>query len=165
MSVPIDAVRWVIILLTCIALAVAAVNDVRYRRIQNLTVLALIVLFGAWFLVEPSASLASSLAAGFIVFAGGFVLYWFKIVGAGDSKLATVVALFAGLRGLPHFVVYMTLAGGVLALCMLAAQPTRVMVLLHVRGRGHAYRGVPYGVAIAVAGAISLLTTALRSQS
>ncbi len=157
MPLAIDAIRWTIILLTCAVLGVAAVYDVRHRRIPNSAVLAVVVLFALWYPVAPSVSLLSSLAAALVVFACGFALYGFKIVGAGDSKLATAAALFAGLHGLPLFIVYMALAGGVLALCMLAAQPASVSVMLHTRGRGQAYRGVPYGVAIAFAGVMVLL--------
>jgi prepilin peptidase CpaA len=89
-------------------------------------------------------------------------LYAFGIIGAGDSKLATAVALFAGLARLPQFMIYMSLTGGVLVLCMLVAQPARVLVLLQMRGRGGLERGVPYGVAIAVAGAMLLLTPAAQ---
>jgi prepilin peptidase CpaA len=128
-----------------------------------LAVFVTVTLFIAWYLTAPSVSLFSSLAAAFAVFLCGFALYGFKIIGAGDSKLATAVALFAGLQGLPQFIVYMALAGGVLALCMLARQPASVMVMLHTRGRGQAYRGVPYGVAIAIAGVMILLAS-IRPQ-
>src|SRR5215467_9648132 len=157
MHLPIEAIRWAVILLTCAILAVASVSDIRHRRIPNAAVFAVAVLYVMWFLVEPSVSLASSLLAALIVFGCGFTLYGFGIVGAGDSKLATAVALFAGMHGLAQFLLYMALAGGVLALCMLAAQPASVSVMMHTRGRGHLYRGVPYGVAIALAGVMVLL--------
>jgi prepilin peptidase CpaA len=163
MPLPIDAVRWIVVLLTGVTLAVAGVSDMRHRRIPNSAVFVTVTLFIAWYLISPSVSLFSSLVAAFAVFLCGFTLYSFKIIGAGDSKLATAVALFAGLHGLPQFVVYMALAGGVLALCMLAAQPANVMVMLHTRGRGHSYRGVPYGVAIAIAG-VMILLVAMRPQ-
>src|SRR5579871_5443169 len=95
---PIDAIRWAIILLTCVALVVAGVSDVRQRRIPNSAVLAVAGLFALWYPVEPSISLLSCLLAALIVFICGFALYGFGIVGAGDSKLATAVALFAGLH-------------------------------------------------------------------
>ena len=163
MPLPIDAIRWTIILLTCVTLAVAGLSDILHRRIPNLAVFVTVTLFIAWYFISPSASLLSSLGAALAVFLCGFTLFSFKIIGAGDSKLATAVALFAGLHGLPQFVVYMALVGGVLALCMLAAQPTSVMVMLHTRGRGQAYRGVPYGVAIAIAGVMILLAS-IRPQ-
>jgi prepilin peptidase CpaA len=138
-------------------LAFAGVSDICHRRIPNSAVLAIVVLFAGWFLIGPSVSLWSSLAAALIMFACSFALYGFKIVGAGDSKLATAVALFAGLHGLSQFIVYMALAGGVMALYMLAAQPANVSVMVHTGGRGQLYRGVPYGVAIALAGVMVLL--------
>ena len=103
--------------------------------------------------------LLSSLGAALIVFVCSCALYSFGIVGAGDSKLATAVALFAGIARLPEFIFYMSLAGGVLVLCMLAAQPARVLVILQMRGKGALDRGVPYGAAIAVAGAMLMLPT------
>ena len=157
MSLPIDALRWGIILLACVALVVASASDIRHRRIPNLAVFVIVVLFIAWFFIAPSVSLLSSLAAAFVVFLCGFALFSFKIIGAGDSKLATALALFAGLHGLPQFIFCMALAGGVLALCMLAAQPGNVLAMLHARGRGQVYHGVPYGVAIAMAGVMVLL--------
>jgi len=153
----IEVTHWLTILLACLVLVVAGTSDVRNRRIPNWTVLATAGLFVVWFFVEPSVSLVSSLGAAFLVFIGSFALYSFGIIGAGDSKLATAVALFAGFAQLPHFIAYMTVAGGVLALCMLAAQPTRALVMIQMRGRGGMERGVPYGVAIAVAGAMLLL--------
>lgn len=155
----IEVARWATILLVCLVLTVAGASDVRTRRIPNWTVLATGGLFGAWFFVGPSVPLLSSLGAALIVFVCSCALYSFGIVGAGDSKLATAVALFAGIARLPEFIFYMSLAGGVLVLCMLAAQPARVLVILQMRGKGALDRGVPYGAAIAVAGAMLMLPT------
>ena len=154
----IEAGRWTTILLVCLVLTIAGASDIRTRRIPNWTVLATAGLFGVWYFVAPSVSLVSSFGAAFLVFIGSFALYSFGIVGAGDSKLATVLALFAGFARLPHFIAYMSLAGGALVLCMLAAQPTRVLAMIQMRGRGGLERGVPYGVAIAAAGVILLLS-------
>ena len=158
----IETARWVTILLVCAVLAFAGANDVRDRRIPNWTVAATIMLFGAWVFVDPSVSLMSSVVAAFLVFVGSCALYAFGIIGAGDSKLVTAVTLFAGLAQLPQFMIYMSLTGGMLVLCMLVAKPARILVLLQMRGRGSVERGVPYGVAIAVAGAMLLLTPAAQ---
>lgn len=153
----IEVARWATVLLVCFVLAVAGASDVRTRRIPNWTVLATAGLFGVWFFVGPSTPILSSLGAALIIFVCSCALYSFGIVGAGDSKLATAVALFAGIARLPEFIFYMSLVGGVLALCTLAAQPVRALAMLQMRGRGALERGVPYGVAIAVAGAMLLL--------
>ena len=75
-----------------------------------------------------------------------------QLVGAGDSKLVTVVALFVGLERLPQFAFATAIVGGALAVVSLAANPRRALVMFQMRGRGDFERNVPYGVAIAVAG-------------
>ena len=158
----VNAAHWATILLVCIVLAIAAASDVRTRRIPNGAVVAMIGLFGAWFLQGSSPPLLSALGAAMIVFFCSFSLYVLGIVGAGDSKLATATALFVGIARLPDFILYMSLTGGALALCTLAAQPTRALVILQLRGRGVPDKAVPYGVAIAAAGAIVLLRSAIQ---
>ena len=95
-----------------------------------------------------------ALAAGVIAFAVTFGLYSAGLVGAGDSKLFSAVALFAGLGGLGFFALATALAGGAVALAGLVARPTRAMVMVKMRGQGDFGRGVPYGVAIALGGAV-----------
>lgn len=158
MAAPLEFARWTILALFSAMLVIAGASDVKNRRIPNWTILAIIALFGGWWLVEPTTSLASALGAALIMFVASCTLYLFRIIGAGDSKLVTVVALFVGLSHLPQFVLYMSLAGGVLALSLLAMEPTRVLVMLQMRGKGRMERGVPYGVAIAVGGLFAILT-------
>src|SRR4051812_17832124 len=107
-----DMGLWATTLLLCLVLAIAAASDVLTRRIPNWTVLGVMGLFCAWFFVGYSAPLLSALGAATIVFICSSALYAFGIVGAGDSKLASAVALFAGIGRLPEFILYMSLAGG-----------------------------------------------------
>lgn len=158
----IDMARWGLLLLIGLVLTIAATSDVRTRRIPNWTVLAMVGLFAAWFFAGFSGPLLSALGAAVIVFICSFSLCAFGIVGAGDSKLATSVALFVGAARLPEFILYMSLTGGALVLCSVAAQPERALVMLQLRRKGALDRGVPYGVAIAVAGTILLLQTVMQ---
>jgi len=137
---------------------VAAIIDILKRRIHNVTVLALIVVFiaalVAGMIVLPWWSIA---AAGAIAFAVTFGLFAAGIFGGGDAKLFTVAALFTGLAGLGAFAVLTALAGGALAVLYLVANPKRALAGLTARGRREAgNRGVPYGVAIAI-GAVATL--------
>jgi prepilin peptidase CpaA len=137
----------------------AAFTDVRSRRIPNWCVIAVIGLFGVWALSVGGANVVSALEAAGIAFVVSFGLYSFKIMGAGDSKLFTAVALFAGMGYLPLLVVATTLTGGAIALVILASQPTRTLVVLQTLGkrevsRSVMNRGVPYGLAIAIGGLI-----------
>jgi prepilin peptidase CpaA len=146
-----EALRWSIIFLLSILLVIASVSDIRHRRIPNWSVLAIGVLFVPWAFFGPQVSILSSLEAGLIALVIGLGLYAFRIVGAGDSKLLAVVALFAGMEHLLQLLVLIAFAGGVIALVSLISRPTRAMVMLHMRGKGDFGRGIPYGVAIAIA--------------
>jgi prepilin peptidase CpaA len=133
-----------------------AVSDVIDRRIPNAAVAALVALFVLWALADRGASLGSGLAAAGIGFAIGFVFYLLGVMGAGDVKLFTAVALFTGLSYLHLFALATVLAGGVLAVITLAASPRRALVMFTLKGRGDFGRGIPYGVAIAVGGLIAV---------
>jgi prepilin peptidase CpaA len=151
--VPAEIARWAIAIGLTGVLAVAAVSDVRDRRIPNWTVLACLGLFVGWAVVHPLSWDLWALAAGLIAFAASFALYSAGLVGAGDSKLFAAVALFAGMGGLVLLAAGTALAGGVVALVGLALRPTRALTMITMKGKGDFGRGVPYGVAIAAAAA------------
>lgn len=131
-------------------------SDVRSRRIPNWTVLALLGVFAAASLTgQIAAPLWSSAAAAVIAFAVGFGLYAVRVIGAGDAKLFAAAALFAGLGHLAPLALFTALAGGALALAMLAARPKQALRGLTAAGRAEAKGGVPYGVPICVAAALT----------
>ncbi|MGZ3274198.1 MAG: A24 family peptidase [Caulobacteraceae bacterium] len=136
----------------------SAVSDVRRRIIPNVAVAALLAVFLAWaaLVLGPGHPLISALEAGGIALAITFALYAFNVIGAGDSKLFAVAALFLGLGYLPLFALTTVLAGGLVALASLVLRPRRAAVLLAMGGKGDWGRGVPYGVAIAAGAAIVL---------
>lgn len=154
-----DILLWSSAVLFSLVLAFAAVCDVRERRIPNWTVIAIAVLAVPWILAQPSMPFATSLAAAGIAFLVTLPLYAFRVVGAGDSKLATAVALFVGLHYLPEAALMTALAGGALAVFTLMADPKRALVMIQTRFKANYGRGIPYGVAIALAG---IVTTASR---
>ncbi|HUO91430.1 MAG TPA: prepilin peptidase [Rhizomicrobium sp.] len=156
----IEAARWLIASAVALALGAASVNDILVRKIPNWTVVAVIALFGAWAISTPSVSLLSSFAASAIIFAITSTLFALGIVGGGDSKLMTAVALFAGFGQLPDFVFLTALAGGAMAVASLASQPMRTFVMLTAPSTAASTRGIPYGVAISLSG-IALLVRQL----
>jgi prepilin peptidase CpaA len=117
-------------------------------------VLAIAALFAIWIFVGPAVSLASSFAAAGIVVATTGLFYALKLFGAGDSKLMTAVSLFAGLGHLEQFVLITAFAGGLLALASLVVRRARSAAM--IRAGSEPGRGIPYGVAIAVGGAITM---------
>lgn len=127
-------------------LVVAAVIDVRTYTISNrlnLVVALLAPLY--WWSVGiplwPDVAIQLALGAGvFILLA---LAFYAGMMGGGDVKLAAAVALWLSPVSTLKFLVFMSVAGGLLTL---------VMLVLH-RLRGNAGRPeIPYGVAIAVGG-------------
>jgi prepilin peptidase CpaA len=150
----IDVARWVIAGLFLLILTIASVTDVKHRRIPNWTVLALIVLFIPWILVRPEVSVLLSLASFAIFMAAGIVLYAFGIWGAGDSKLIAAVALFVGFDRMLQFAFATAVFGGILALMIVLSNTAWLMAML---GKKESVHTVPYGVAIAVGAALTVL--------
>ncbi|HEX5379996.1 MAG TPA: prepilin peptidase [Phenylobacterium sp.] len=151
---PPETLRFGIAGVLCALLLWSAVSDIADRRIPNSAILAIIALFVPWSFASHGENLASGLAAGAIGFGVGYVLYLFKVMGAGDAKLFAAVALFTGLTYLHLFALATVLCGGVVAAVIMVARPRRAAAMLTLRGQGDFGRGIPYGVAIAVGGAV-----------
>ncbi len=157
MPTAVEMAHWVVIALLSVILVIASISDIRDRRIPNWTVLAAVALFFPWIFVGGKVSILGSLAGASIVFMVGLALYIFRVVGAGDSKLVTAASLFIGLGQLFPFLLLVALVGGVIAVMSLASRPMRALVMFQMRGKGDFGRGIPYGVAIAIA-TIALLS-------
>ena len=127
-------------------LVVAAVIDMRTFTISNrlnLTVALLAPLY--WLSVELSIwpGVAIQLAAGAAVFVVLAAAFYAGMMGGGDVKLAAALALWFPPGATIKFLVFMSLAGGLLTLLIL------------VRHRAKQREGrpqIPYGVAIALGG-------------
>jgi len=150
----IDIARWIVVGLFLLILIIASVTDVRHRRIPNWTVLALIVLFIPWIFVGQAVSIQGSVAAAAIVFVLGIALYALRVWGAGDSKLIAAVALFVGFDRMLQFAFATAVFGGILALMIVLSNTAQLMAML---GKKESVHTVPYGVAIAVGAALTVL--------
>ena len=98
------------------------------------------------------SSLWSHGAAGLVVFAVTALLFALGTMGAGDSKLSTAYAFWAGMAGLPAFLFYMALMGGFIGLATLflrKRKPFRNASPGSWIARAQAGENkVPYGIAI-----------------
>jgi len=142
----------------------AAFCDLRSMRIPNWISIALIILFFA----GVPFGFCESLKAHLIVFAAASVillgLFFARMAGGGDVKLVAALSLWVGPMGMIPFILYMALAGGLLAGVALVIAKKDL-----IKGRefktpdswparlGRGEQVVPYGVAIA-AGFIAALT-------
>jgi prepilin peptidase CpaA len=140
-------------------MAFAAATDLLTMRIPNWVSVTLAV---AFLVAAPLAGLSlydvlMHLAAGAIVLLAAIALYAVGGFGGGDGKLLAAAALWIGFEGLVTYLVFVSIAGGVLAVAILIyrrvpaveALPIPDWALkLHKQGTG-----IPYGIAIA-AGAL-----------
>jgi prepilin peptidase CpaA len=155
-----DILQTIISLVGITLFIVAAYSDVKSFRIPNLLVAA-VALLGVTRLVavgNPSAAVYT-VSASVIVLVIGFVLFWQGIIGGGDAKLITGVALLVGYHDLFSLLVLMGICGALISLAVLVihrflplyAGPRLAVLLPKPR------LAVPYGVAIATAGSVTLL--------
>ena len=144
-----EAVRVAVAIALSGLVAWACLWDFKYRRLPNRASTLSLALFVPWAVVGGVGSLLPAFAAFAIAGLVAFALYLFKIIGAGDCKLFSCLALFSGLPLLPHYALVTALSGGVVAAAYIAANPTRNLIAFQTRGLVPASRGVPYGFAIA----------------
>jgi len=138
-------------------LVVAAVIDVRTFTISNrlnLTVAAGAPLYWMSIALSPWPGVAVQLAAGAIVFVLLAGAFYAGMMGGGDVKLASALALWFSPAGTVKFLVLMSIAGGVLTLVILG---------WHRAQKREGRPEIPYGVAIAF-GALAILTQRFLNQ-
>jgi prepilin peptidase CpaA len=136
-------------------LALAAAWDLACFRIPNRLTLSMALLFPlAVLLVPAQVAWGWHLAAGMGVFAAGAGLFALGMMGGGDVKLMSAATLWLGLPNLGSFMLLVSLAGAGLTVALLGL---RALPLGGWRQRPavlQAQAGIPYGVAIAIGGAI-----------
>nr|WP_298925963.1 prepilin peptidase [uncultured Erythrobacter sp.] len=139
-------VHYGLLIALAIALLVAAFTDIRSRQISNKLNLAIAVLapvfwWSSGLALWPDVAMQIGVAAAaFAVLAGMFAL---GMMGGGDVKLLTALALWIEPNAFVQLIIIMALAGGVL---------TIVMGAWHFLNQQKERLAIPYGVAIAFGG-------------
>ena len=141
----------ILLVILALLLVVAAVIDVRTFTISNRLNLAVALMaplywWSAHLPLWPDIGIQVAIAAG--VFALLAVAFYAGMMGGGDVKLAAALALWFSPQSTLRFLVFMSIAGGVLTL---------VVVGLHRLKKKPGKPEVPYGVAIAVGGLLILI--------
>ena len=157
MNLAVEAPQWLALVFAILLLAAAAEDAVRLR-ISNITVLLVIVAaLAAAIIAGPRLSLWQNVLVLAALLAVGTPLFAAGKLGGGDVKLLAAAGLWFDLAGAARMLVAVMLAGGLLALLVLAARlPNwsekirRRVVILQPGG------GIPYGVAIAAGALIAM---------
>ncbi|MBD2842551.1 A24 family peptidase [Erythrobacter rubeus] len=147
-----------LVIALAIALLVAAFTDIRSRQISNKLNLA--IAFGAplfWWTSGLSIwpDVAWQIGIAFVAFAILAGLFALGMMGGGDVKLLTALALWIEPTAFMQLLIVMALVGGVL---------TIVMGGWHFLRRQKEKLAIPYGVAIAVGGLWALAVNYLPSD-
>ncbi len=143
-----------------IAMALAASSDLMTMRISNKLILILLVAFCIVSLLMemPLRDFGMHFAVAISVLVVGFVLFSIGWVGGGDVKFAAAATLWLGFEFAVPFLVYGAIFGGALTLAILGLRQLPLPASLGKVGwidRLHDSKsGVPYGIALAIAGMI-----------
>ncbi|MCR2834864.1 A24 family peptidase [Parerythrobacter lacustris] len=135
-----------LLLALAIGLLVAAFTDIRRRQIDNwltaaIALAAPLFWWSSGLALWPDVAIQFGVAlAAFAILAGLFAL---RMMGGGDVKLLTALALWIAPGLFLKLIIIMALLGGIL---------TIVMGAWHVMRRQRDKLAIPYGVAIAAAG-------------
>lgn len=148
-------------LMVAVGFAVSsAVSDFRSMTIPNLFAGLIVLAFVPAYLadmfsgdgLEFFVSWKSHVIAASLVFVLTFLLFMGRLIGAGDSKLCSALALWMGVSGLAPYLFYMALAGAVLGLLTKLMNSKQLVSAPKEGGwiaRSQAgEQGVPYGIAI-----------------
>jgi Flp pilus assembly protein protease CpaA len=157
---PHDVLIWLPLAGLVALLVLAAVIDLRERRIPNWLTGGVAALYPLYVLASPMPTAwLGALAVTAAVFMFGLVLFARQLIGGGDVKLIAALCLWTGLDHLALFALVTSLAGGGLALCSLWYRRWQGVIDAHVAALGWslapAGRTRPAGNAAAQAGSAS----------
>ncbi len=152
-------------------MAYAAFSDLFTMTISNFVSLALVVIFFvlAFALGMSAKEIGLHTAAGVLVLFVTFAMFARGWIGGGDAELAAATALWIGFDRLADYSVSSAALGGLLTLfiLMLRRYPLPPVLLgqtwvarLHDKANG-----VPYGIALAVAGLLLYPDTAIWASA
>ncbi|WIY54585.1 prepilin peptidase [Devosia sp. YIM 151766] len=157
----------VVLLFFPLLMAFAASSDLLTMRISNKLVLVLTAGFlVVALLVElPLQQFAMHVLCAFVVLVVAFGMFAMRWIGGGDAKLAAATTLWLGFGLTLPYLVYTALLGGALTLAVLALRRiplTPFIARFEWLNRLHdPKQGVPYGVAMAIAGLLTYSNTVI----
>ena len=149
-------------------MAYAALSDLFTMTISNTVSLVLVAAFVALAVVTgmPLTTLFEMhLASGLAVLVLTFIFFARGWIGGGDAKLAAATAVWLGWSNLVDYGVQASVLGAALTLGILYMRkmtlPVRLMDRAWIARLHERHNGVPYGIALAIAGLSIYPETAL----
>ncbi|MGA3064430.1 MAG: prepilin peptidase [Methylocystis sp.] len=136
----------------------AALADLFTMTIPNRVSLVLIAayLLLALYLRLPLATVGLHVSCGLAMLALTFTMFQMGWIGGGDAKLAAATALWVGWPALFEYGLAASLIGGALTIAILALRhyelPEKLLSVGFIAKLAEKNGGVPYGIALALAG-------------
>jgi len=163
---PEPAVHLTYVIVATGLLGVICWHDIATRLLPDGPILAVAALGFAWQMT--AGNVAWSLAAAFVVFMSGAVVWRLGALGGGDVKLLAACAMLPGAAALPNLLVMTGFTGGLLALGYLIARriapagpaPSRFLPARVWRAEARRMRRggpLPYAVPIALGTIFAML--------
>jgi Flp pilus assembly protein protease CpaA len=132
-----EVLTWLPLAGLVVLLTLAALIDLRERRIPNWLTGSVAAVYPVYVLVSPvPIAWATAVAVAFAVFLLGLVLFARQVIGGGDVKLIAAVTLWAGIDHLVVFALVTSLVGGGLALVGLWYQRWHGLIDAHLAALG-----------------------------
>jgi prepilin peptidase CpaA len=135
-------------------LIAAAISDLRRFIIPNTLVVCLLVLWPFWVIASGTESVGYAAIGALGTFLLGALMFSCRLMGGGDVKLLTVLALWSGLEGLVGLILVISIAGGLLSIFFMSGRREMLAALLRWPEGLRDNKQIPYGVAIAVGGLV-----------
>ena len=151
-------------------MALAASSDLVTMRISNALVAVLVLgfLVMAFVVQLPLEQIGAHVGLAIMVLAVGFAFFSFGWIGGGDAKLAAATTLWVGFGLMLPYLIYAALLGGALTLILLAIRrwplPGFLQKIKWIDRLHDSKSGVPYGIALAIAGLLVYSDTAIFHQ-
>jgi len=153
------------LVLFAVALVYAALSDIVRFRIPNwlcLSIASLFVVYGVFSgLVMGEFALRILAGGGALVV--GFALYSLGLFGGGDAKLMAASVPWFRFTEILEYVLLVAVLGGILAVVIILVRKANVPIPSRLASQSWMGRllaeksGIPYGVAISLAGLIMLI--------
>jgi len=163
--------HYVIYFLFPIMMIIPLCTDLITMRIPNWIPLSLTLsyLSISIYLSAPMMTIALNLSCSIAVFLLSLLMFERRWIGGGDAKLAAATAIWLGWSSILSYWVIASVLGGLLTLLVLAVRATPLppvlakeawIVRLHDRNSG-----IPYGIALAIAGLLQYPYTSIWSST
>jgi prepilin peptidase CpaA len=142
------------IIFAFIASLLICYQDVTTYRISNRLAIAIgVSAFGVWLPLLPPSAILIQLVIGAVFLLVGFLVFHFKLMGAGDGKLFAALGFWCQPQNIMMFLLVMAIAGFVVSMVYAGVRYKKILALKENSDLTDMLTlKIPYGLALSVGG-------------